>query len=228
MKAFGFDDESKKARRFPDPRSAGRELAAELGMWAGREDAIVLALARGGVPVASEVAKRLGLPLDVVIIQRVLLPRGPDAPVCALNVGGTLFLDEELRARPEAPSSALELYVADALDALERSARACRGARPVVALAHKTVILVDNGVRTGSTVCAAVRAVRAAGPARVVVAVPVAARESRAGVEADADELVCLAFPEPFGHVGVWYEKFERPGDESIREALEEVGRGGV
>jgi putative phosphoribosyl transferase len=207
--------------RFSDLRSAGRDLAARMEAWAGREDVLVVALARGGVPVAVEVAKRLRAPLDIVLISRLLLTRGVDAPICAVNVCGTLFLDEELTPRPDAPESALDFFIADALDELARCVRVCRGARPVVALARKTVLLVDNGIRTGSTMRAAIRAVRACGPSRVVVAVPVAAAESRAGIEALADEFVCLAYPEPFGHVGLWYAKFERPGDEEIHEMLE-------
>jgi putative phosphoribosyl transferase len=214
-----------RASRFSDLRSAGHALAAKLDEYAGREDTIVLALARGGVPVASEVAKRLGLPLDVVFIQRLLVPRGADAPVCAVSVGGALFLDEELTPRPDVPQSALDFYIADALDQLARSAHASRGALAPVALTRKTVLLVDNGIRTGSTVRAVVRALRAREPTRIVVAVPVAATESRAGIEAVADELVCLAFPAPFGHVGVWFADFERPGDKEIRAMLEEAAR---
>ncbi|HYH85760.1 MAG TPA: phosphoribosyltransferase family protein [Pyrinomonadaceae bacterium] len=219
-------DSLRRAARFTDLYSAGRDLASKLGEYAGREDTVVLALARGGVPVAAEVAKRLRAPLDVVIIRRLLVPRGPDAPVCALSVGGALFLDEELPPRPEMPASALDFFIADALDELARRERICRGARPPVALAGKTVLLIDNGIRTGSTMRAAVRALRASAPARVIAAVPVAAPESRASVEAVADELVCLAFPSPFGHVGIWYADFERPGDEWIRAMLEEAARG--
>lgn len=218
-------DVRRRAARFADLRSAGRALATKLEEYAGRTDTIVLALARGGVAVASEVAKRLRAPLDVVLIRRLLVPRGPDAPVCAFSVGGAPFLDEELTPRPDVPACALDFFIADALDELARRERVCRGARPPVAVARKTVLLVDNGIRTGSTMRAAVRALRASVPARIVAAVPVAAPESRASVEAVADELVCLSFPARFGHVGIWYANFERPGDERIREMLEEAAR---
>ena len=215
----------RRAARFPDLRSAGRALATKLEAYAGCKDTVVLALARGGVPVASEVAKLLRAPLDVVLIRRLLVPRGPDAPVCALSVGGSLFLDEELKPRPDVAGCALDFFIADALDELARRERVCRGGRPPIALARKTVLLVDNGIRTGSTIRAAVRALRASAPSRIVTAVPLAAKESRASVEAVADELVCLAYPEPFGHVGIWYSDFERPDDERIRAMLEEAAR---
>lgn len=218
--------DSLRALPFPDSRSAGRELASKLSGYAGREDVIVLALASGGVPVATEVATRLGLPLDVVIIRRLLAPSGVCDVICALSVAGTLFLDEGLAPRKDAPSTGLDFFIADALDELARRERECRGASPPVALAGKTVLLVDNGVRTGSTVRAALRALRASGPARIVVAVPVAAPESREEVGSLADEFVCLAFPHPFGHVGLWYRDFERASDAQIRQMLEQVARG--
>jgi putative phosphoribosyl transferase len=142
-------------------------------------------------------------------------------------VGGTLFLDEGVPPRVDSPASGAEFFLTDALDGLARRERECRGARPPVELARKTVLLVDNGVRTGSTMLAAVRAVRAFDPARVVAAAPVASPESVEAVEAATDEFVRLECPHPFGHVGVWYEKFERPDDARIRETLERAARGG-
>jgi putative phosphoribosyl transferase len=218
---------SLRAGRFRDASQAGRRLAAELREYEGRGDVIVLALASGGVPVAAEVAARLGAPLDVVIMRRLFVTRGPDDPLCAFSVGGTLFLDVGVPPRADSPASGVEFFLTDALDGLARRERECRGARPPVELARKTVLLVDNGVRTGSTMLAAVRAVRAFDPARVVAAAPVASPESVGTVEAATDEFVRLECPHPFGHVGVWYEKFERPDDARIRETLERAARGG-
>ena len=214
--------------RFEDPRDAGRRLAAHLAARADLRDAVVLAVARGGVPVAFEVARGLGLPLDLVLIRRLFVTRGPLDPVCAVSVAGALCLDEEVAApaHGDARDEARSAYVADALEQFARHERACRGARPAVSIEGRRVILVDNGVRTGSTVRAAVRALRTRGPARVSVAVPVAAPEARAAVETVADELVCLAWPQPFGHVGLWYADFRRPGEEEIRRLLDAAAEG--
>ncbi|MDT7808635.1 MAG: putative phosphoribosyl transferase [Acidobacteriota bacterium] len=212
--------------RFTDPRSAGLALAAKLEVYGGREQTIVLALARGGVAVGLEVSKRLGLPLDLILLRRLLVPRGPDSPVCALSVGGALFVDEELDEEVATCNEpALEHFVADALAELDARVRACRGERPPIELKDKTVIVVDNGIRTGSTMRTAVRALRSKAPARVVAAVPVADDEARAGIEATVEDFVCLASPKPFGHVGLWYADFRRPGDDEIRAMLKESER---
>ena len=211
--------------RFVDARGAGAALAAALGAYCGRAGAdagaLVLALAHGGAGVGVEVAKRLGLPLDLVLLRRLLFARGATEPSCAVSLAGSLFIDE-LDARPDEP--AFEHFLEEALAELQARARACRGDRPALDLRGRTVLLVDNGVRTGSTVRAALRAVRSAAPARVVVAAPVVAREARDAVEAAADAFHCLASPEPFGHVGLWYEDFARPSEEEIRAMLEEAG----
>jgi putative phosphoribosyl transferase len=225
--------------RFTDTRAAGRALAAKLGDFRGRDDAVVIGVARGGVAVALEVSKRLGLPLDLALMRRLLLPRGPEDPVCAVSVAGALRVDEEASAhfnedaagvgegsaRCDGRDDALKLYLSGALEELARSARACRGERPPLELARKTVLVVDNGVRTGSTARAVVRALRTESPARVVVAVPVADPEARAAVESFADDFIYLAAPRPFGHVGLWYANFRRPGDDEIRAMLEEAER---
>jgi putative phosphoribosyl transferase len=207
--------------RFSDAGAAGLALAPRLEAYAAREGALVVALARGGVAVGLGVARRLGLPLDLLLLRRLLLPRGPREPVCAANVAGAPFLDEELRGRSAAavPSE----FLADALAELEARARACRGARPAAELVGRTVLLVDNGVRTGSTMLAALRALRPCAPARVVAAAPVAAPEALAAVRSAAAEFVCLHTPSPFGHVGLWYRDFARASDEEIRAMLDEA-----
>jgi putative phosphoribosyl transferase len=208
--------------RFEDARAAGRALAERLTAHARQERATVLAVARGGVAVASEVAKRLGFPLDLLLLRRLLVPRGPQEPVCAANVAGKTFLDPELPARVGA-ETALGPFVADALSDLESRARACRGARPPADLGGRTVLLVDNGVRTGSTMLAALRALRPQAPARVVAAAPVSAADALASVRDAADGFIYLGTPDPFGHVGLWYANFTRPSDDEIRAMLEEA-----
>ncbi|HEU4597532.1 MAG TPA: phosphoribosyltransferase family protein [Pyrinomonadaceae bacterium] len=211
--------------RFADAREAGRALASRLGAYTATDDLIVVGLASGGVPVAAEVARGLGAPLDVLLIRRLLVPRGLESQVCAVNACGKLFVDEGLPPRSDAPETPLEHFISDALADFAERASACRGDRPALDLKGRTVLLVDNGIRTGLTLLAGVRALRAAGAVRVVAAVPVAAPESRAVAEAACDALVCLAWPEPFGHVGLWYGDFARPDAAQIRELLAESER---
>jgi putative phosphoribosyl transferase len=213
-------DAAAHAEKFPDLRSAGRELAARLDAYRGRADAFVLAVARGGVPVALAVAREIGLPLDLVIIRRLFAPGGPHATVCAVNACGTLVLDEGVPPPVAAPRSAIEYFIADALEGLAQRAKTCRNERLPTDLSQKTILLIDNGIYTGSTMCAAVRALRTLGPARIVAAVPVTSPDGRAAVEAVADEMLCLATHDPFGHVGLWYKNFDRPEDEQIRALL--------
>jgi putative phosphoribosyl transferase len=205
--------------RFKDGREAGGALASKLTAYAGRDGAAVVAVASGGVAVAAEVSKRLALPLDLVIISRLLLTRAND-PLCAMNAAGTLFLDEGLDSHA-AREPVVANYLAQALAELEERARACRGSRPALDLSGKTVLLVDNGVRTGSTLRAAARAVRSLRPARIVAAAPVADAATLDIMRETFGEFVCLASPEPFGHVGVWYADFRRPSDEEIHAMLE-------
>lgn len=211
--------------RFEDARAAGRALAGALGAHAGRRDALVLAVARGGVGVGLGAALGLGLPLDLLLLRRLLAPQGPLRPACAASVAGSLFLDEEVEAALAGGAGrdpALRQFVSGAVTDFEAHARAARGFRPPLELSGRTVLLVDNGVRTGSTMLAAVRALRAFAPARVVAAAPVAAPEALAALRAAADEFVCLHTPEPFGHVGLWYGDFTRPSDDQLRAMLDE------
>lgn len=207
--------------RFRDARAAGRALAEKLATYDAREPTTVIAVARGGVAVALEVSKHLDLPLDLLLLRRLLVPRGPLEPICAASVAGITFLDAELSRIEVEP--ALAPFVADALAELEARARSCRGTRPPAELEGRTILLVDNGVRTGSTMLAALRALRSHAPARVVAAAPVAAPDALAVVETAADDFVYLSTPDPFGHVGLWYADFTRPSDDRIRFMLEEA-----
>lgn len=206
--------------RFADLRSAGSELASPLESYRNQSDVVVLAIVLGGVLVAHELAARLALPLDVVIIRRLLAPRGPGSQTCAVSVAGTIVLDDDLPPPTVGPLTPFDFFVADALNGLEVREKLCRGGSPPTNLARKTVIMVDCGMYTGSTMQAAIRALRTRDPLRIVAAVPVASRQSGKTIEAWVDELVCLDWPEPFGHVGLWYKDFRRPGDEALAELL--------
>ena len=214
---------SAREGRFPDLASAGRDLARRLTAYRGREGALVVGIVRGGVPPALEAARALGLPLDLAVLRMLLAPRGPGHAVCAANVCGPLVLDEELPPLPAVPRSPLEHFMADALEGLALRAATCRGARPAADVSGRTVILVDNGIHTATTMLAVLRAVRKLRPARVVAAAPVASAEGAAAVAPEADELVYLATPHNFGHTGLWYRNFDVPADETIRAFLEQA-----
>jgi putative phosphoribosyl transferase len=214
------DELSRDATPFPDLRTAGRELATRLEAYRQRDGLIVIAVVLGGVPVAHEVAKHLGASLDVLIIRWLLTPQGPGSQTCAVNVGGSLVIDDSLAGRSIVSSTPFDHFMADALAELKRREQICRRGRPPIQLSGKTVILVDCGIRTGSTMHAAIEAVRTEGPARIVAAVPVASVGGYAAAANMADELVCLVRPRQFGHVGLWYKDFSRPGDEGVGELV--------
>ncbi len=207
----------KDAKPFPDLRTAGRELAARLETYRERDGLIVLGIILGGVPVADEVAKNLGAPLDLLITRRLLTPQGPGSQSCAVNLGGSLVIDPGL-SPPAVPSTPLDFFLADAIAELGRREQTCRRGLPPVDLAGRTVILVDCGIRTGSTMHAAINALRTNGPAQIIAAVPCASMGGGAAVAAMADEFVCLVQPQPFGNVAVWYNDFSRPNDDGVGE----------
>jgi putative phosphoribosyl transferase len=206
---------------FPDLSSAGRELASKLAPYREGDNVVVLAIVLGGVPVAREVANFLRAPLDLVIIRRLLAPQGPGSQICAVNIGGSMVIDKELIPRPAVPSTPLDHFTNDAIVELSRREQNCRRGRPPTDLSGKAVILVDCGIRSGSTMVAAISALRTRAPARIVAAVPVASLGGHAAIASLADEIVCLARPRPFGHVGLWYKDFTRPGDDRVSEVLE-------
>jgi putative phosphoribosyl transferase len=207
--------------RFPDLRRAGSELALRLSGYRSRDDVVVLAIVLGGVLVADEVATHLRAPLDFVIIRRLLVRDGPDGQECAVSVAGALVVDEELAAGATAPSSPLDYFIADALAGIAARQSICRRNRSALDVSGRTVVLVDCGIRSGSTMRAAIGALRTKSPASIVAAVPVASREGYATVKSLVDEFVCLAQPDPFPHVAYWYQDFGRPGDELIGDYLQ-------
>ena len=209
-----------EARRFRDRAEAGRLLAERLRDYAGRDDVVVLGLPRGGVPVAYELAKALGVPLDVFVVRKLGLPGHEELAMGAIATGGVLVLDENLLRRLGVREEELERTLAAELRELQRREAAYRGDRGPPALTGKTVILVDDGLATGSTMRAAAEAVRRYEPARIVVAVPVAAQETCDQFRDVVDEIECAITPEPFYPVGLWYEDFAPTTDEEVRELL--------
>jgi erythromycin esterase-like protein/predicted phosphoribosyltransferase len=209
-------------RRFHDRSQAGRLLAEKLRHYAGRNDVVVLGLPRGGVPVAFEIARALNAPLDVFLVRKLGVPGHEEAAFGAIATGGTRVLNKPLIEQLQLPEEWIEAIDAKERRELERRERLYRADRPPPDLVEKVVILVDDGLATGSTMMAAIQAVREDDPGRVVVAVPVADPDVCASLRAVADEVVCLITPQPLGAVGVWYEDFSQTTDDEVRELLEQ------
>ena len=208
------------ARIFEDRVDAGRALARALVSFDGADDAIVLGLPRGGVPVASEVAAALGLPLDVLVVRKLGLPWQPELAMGAIASGGAIVLNEDVLRHSAGGEDMLEQVKRRELAELERRERTFRGARPPLAVRGRTAIVVDDGLATGATMEAAVLALRTLGAARVVVAVPVASVEARQRIAALADEVVCLEAPRYFSAVGQWYRDFDQTSDAEVSQLL--------
>lgn len=204
-----------------DRIAAGRALAALLVDRYRHDDVIVLALPRGGVPVAAEIAAALHAPLDVLNIRKLGVPYQPELAMGAIASGGIRVLNPEVIRLVGIDRDAIEEIVSMETRELERRERLYRGDRARPALAHRSVIIVDDGVATGATMDAAVEAARQLGPARVVVAIPLAPPEVIERLEEHADEVVCLATPAPFFSIGQWYEDFRQVGDDEVRALLE-------
>jgi predicted phosphoribosyltransferase len=205
---------------FRDRFEAGRRLAARLSHYARRPDVLVLGLPRGGVPVAYEVARALRAPLDVFLVRKLGIPGHEELAMGAIATGGVRILNEEVVRKLGVPDGVLDAVAARERAELERRERAYRDGRPPPDVRGRTVILVDDGLATGSTMRAAVRALRAQGPARIVVAVPVGAPETCAEFQDEADEVVCAVTPDPFYAVGLWYGDFSQTTDDEVRELL--------
>jgi putative phosphoribosyl transferase len=208
------------SRRFRNRSEAGRILARELADYAGRDDVVVLALPRGGVPVGYELAKELGAPLDVFVVRKVGVPGYEELAMGAVATGGVLVLDERMVRRLGISAAEVERAVAAEQRELERRETAYREGREPPDLEGKTVILVDDGLATGASMRAAALAVRRHNPARVVVAVPLAAAETCNEFRDEVDEVVCALTPAPFYAVGLWYDDFSQTTDEEVRELL--------
>jgi predicted phosphoribosyltransferase len=212
--------------RFRDRRDAGRRLAATLTKYAHRPDVIVLALPRGGVPVGYEVATALGAPLEVFVVRKLGLPGHEEFAMGAIASGGVTVLDQDLLRITRVREADLRRVLAAEEKELARRERQYRGERPFPDLRGKTVILVDDGLATGSTMRAAVEALRQEAPARIVVAVPVSSPETCDAFRDVADEVVCAETPEPFRAVGLWYDDFSQTTDDEVHELLDRARPG--
>lgn len=206
---------------YRDRTHAGRVLAERLGGYRGRPETIVLALPRGGVPVGCEVAEALGAPVDVFLVRKLGVPGHEELAMGAIATGGVTVLNDDVLGDLALGEDAVRAVAEREERELARREAAFRGGRPPPDLAGKIAVLVDDGLATGSTMRAAVAAVRRLGPARVVVAVPVAAPETVALVAREVDEIVCPETPSPFYAVGVWYQDFAQTTDEEVRALLE-------
>jgi putative phosphoribosyl transferase len=206
---------------FRDRFEAGRQLARRLEQYARRADVLVLGLPRGGVPVAFEVARALGAPLDVFLVRKLGAPGHEELAMGAVASGGVRVLNRDVVDALLVPERVIEELAAQELRELERRERTYRGDCPTPDVRDKTIILVDDGLATGSTMRAAAQAVRQQGPGRLVVAVPVAPPETCDALASELDEVVCLATPDPFYGVGLWYEDFSPTSDGQVRELLE-------
>jgi predicted phosphoribosyltransferase len=208
------------AKAFPNRTEAGRLLGEKISHHAGRSDVIVLGLPRGGVPVAYEVAKKLGAPLDVFIVRKLGVPGFEELAIGALASGGVRVLnDNVVRSLPDA-DEIIESITARELLEIERREHSYRNGRPAPELRDRVVILVDDGLATGATMRAAIKALRERGVAKIVVAVPVGAPDTGREVEKEADEIICLLSPIWFQAVGQYYEDFSQTTDDEVRDLL--------
>ena len=208
---------------FRDRTEAGRRLAAKLTAYADRPDVLVLALPRGGVPVAFEVARALNAPLDIFLVRKLGVPGHVELAMGAIASGGVRVINDEVVQALGIPSDMIDWVATAEQRELLRRERAYRGDRPVPTVRGRTVILVDDGLATGSTMRAAVAALRQQEPARIVVAVPTAAPATCDEFRAEVDEIVCLITPEPFYAVGRWYEEFSPTTDEEVHTLLDQA-----
>jgi predicted phosphoribosyltransferase len=205
---------------FRDRADAGRHLLSRLGAYQGRLDVLVLGLPRGGIPVAYEVARGLGAPLDVFVVRKLGVPGQEELAMGAIATGGVRIVNRDVVDALHIPPDVVDRAAAEEARELERREQSYRGERPQPGVEGKTVILVDDGLATGSTMRAAVAALRQQGPARIVVAVPVAAPSTCRELRQEVDEIVCFATPEPFMAVGRFYDDFAQTTDEEVRELL--------
>ncbi len=209
--------------RFRDRREAGQLLARQLGQYKNRGDVTVLALPRGGVPIGYEIARELGAPLDVFVVRKLGVPWQPELAMGAIAGDGIEVLNGDVVGAYGIPVHVIRAVAEREATELKRRLLQYRGDRPFVSVAGKVVILVDDGLATGSTMKAAIKALRYEHPSALVVAVPVAARSTCEEIRKIADAVVCLNAPEDFSAVGLWYDDFSQTTDQEVRDLLDQT-----
>jgi predicted phosphoribosyltransferase len=212
------------AERFRDRRDGGVQLARSLRDYAKRSDVVVLALPRGGVPVAFEIATELKAPVDIVVVRKLGVPGHTELAMGAVASAGAVYLNRDVIADLQIPDEAVVETLERERAELDRRERLYRGDRPPIDVAGRTVIVVDDGLATGASVRVAVETLRRQHPTKIVVAVPVGAAETCAMLREVADDVVCLRTPSPFGGVGAWYDRFEQLTDDDVRAYLHTAG----
>jgi predicted phosphoribosyltransferase len=210
-----------KMALFRDRRDAGRKLAQKLIDYRGRKDVIVLALPRGGVPVAYEVALALNAPMDIFIVRKLGLPGHEEVAIGAIASSGVRVLNKDIVRYFNIPEALIDAVARRELQELERRARAYRGNRPPPEVEDRTVILIDDGLATGASMRAAVAGLRAHSPTQIVIAVPTAAPETCEALKPEVDKIICATTPDPFYGVSRWYENFSQTTDEEVKRLLE-------
>lgn len=208
---------------YQDRRDGGRALADELSHYAGKTDVIVLGLPRGGVPVAYEVARALGTPLDVFVVRKLGVPGHEELAMGAIASGDVRVLNEDVVRKLNVSDEVIDSIAEEERAELRRREQAYRGDRSLPDLQGRTVILVDDGLATGATMRAAVAGVRAHEPAEIIAAVPTAAAETCADLQDEVDVMVCTETPRPFFGVGAWYHNFSQTTDEHVRNLLQKA-----
>jgi putative phosphoribosyl transferase len=208
---------------FRNRSEAGRALAERVRAAVPDPHPLILALPRGGVPVAFEVARALNAELDVFLVRKLGMPGEEELALGALASGGVRVLNQDLISYMRVPDDVLEELTRREQQELERREQMYRKGRPAASVAGRTVVLIDDGLATGASMLAASRALRPQGAAKIVVAVPVASRQTCDDFRREVDEIICLATPHPFGAVGIWYEDFAQISDQQVRTLLEEA-----
>ena len=205
---------------FRDRTEAGQILASKLTKYLNQVNTIILALPRGGVPVAYEIGKQLGLPVDIFVVRKLGVPGHEELAMGAIASGGVRHINRDVVDQLRIDSETIDIASRREQKEIERREQLYRGQRPPVDVRNKTVILVDDGLATGSTMRVAIAALRQHRPARIVVAVPAAAPQTCSEIADEVDEIICAATPEPFYAVGQWYQEFSQTTDEEVRELL--------
>ncbi|MHB0875638.1 MAG: phosphoribosyltransferase [Anaerolineae bacterium] len=212
-------------QQYRDRSHAGQELAKRLATYANRPDVLVLGLPRGGIPVAYEVAKGLAAPLDVFVVRKLGVPGQEELAMGAIAPGGVRVLNEEVVGSLNLSDDVIDAVAARERLELERREREYRDDKPPIDAHGRIVILVDDGLATGATMRAAAAAIRRQSPAKLVVAVPVAAAETCYALRREVDEIICNLTPDVFYAVGLWYEDFSQTSDREVRELLDRAGK---